>query len=39
MREPTAPDIAASFEYHRQHPEVTIDQHVKAMALKLAESL
>ena len=39
MRETTAPDIAALFEYHRQHPEITIDQHVKAMALKLAESL
>ena len=39
MREPTALGMAASFEYHRQHPEITIDQHVKAMALVLAESL
>jgi hypothetical protein len=39
MREPTAVGMAASFEYHRQHPEITIEQHVKAMALVLAESL
>ena len=39
MREPSTPDMAASFEYHRRHPEITVDQHVKAMALELAESL
>jgi hypothetical protein len=39
MRESTNPNIAASFEYHREHPEITIDQHVKAMALELAESI
>lgn len=39
MQEPTAPDIAASFEFHRRHPEISIDQYVKAKALELAESI
>jgi len=39
LREPTAPDIAASFDYHRQHPEISIDQHVKVKTLELAESI
>ncbi len=39
MQEPTTPDIAASFEFHRRHPEISIDQYVKAKALELAESI
>ncbi|GAB3309182.1 hypothetical protein [Haliea atlantica] len=39
MREPTAPDIETSFEYHRRHSEISIDKYVKAKALELAESI
>lgn len=39
MKEPTASDIAASFEFHRRHPEISIDQYAKAKALELAESI
>lgn len=39
MQEPTAADIAASFDFHRRHPEISIDQHVKEKALELADSI
>lgn len=39
MQDSPAPDIAASFDFHRRHPEISIDQYVKAKALELAESI
>ncbi|MCB1636473.1 MAG: hypothetical protein KDI51_17930 [Xanthomonadales bacterium] len=39
MQKPSAPDIADSFDFHRQHPEISIDQYVKVNALELADSI
>ena len=39
MQDPGAPDISASFDCHRRHPEISIDQHVKAKSLELANSI
>lgn len=39
MQEPTAPEIAASFEIHRRHPKISLDQYVKAKTVELAESI
>lgn len=33
------PDISASCDFHRRHPEISIDQHVKEKALELTESI
>ena len=39
MQRPNVPDISASCDFHSRHPEISIDQHVKAKALELSESI
>jgi len=39
MKQSSAFDITASFEFHRRHPEISIDQYVKTKALELFESI
>ncbi|MFB2662897.1 hypothetical protein [Shewanella mangrovisoli] len=39
MQERTTFDTATSLEFHRRHPDISIDQYVKAKSLELAESI